>query len=105
MVVSNHAIDFLNKIGVDVYSEAFRVLRKGGYALFNFHHPSLVEGIERVKSEEVRSFWTYLRENNVLFQDEDQIREKLESVGFSVLEVMLVKDGPDQWWEVVAQKV
>jgi len=46
-----------------------------------------------------------LRKNNVLFKDEGQIRGKLKSVGFSVLEVTLVKDGPDQWWEVVAQKV
>jgi hypothetical protein len=49
-------------------------------------------------------FWKYLRDNEILFKDEDQIREELRKRGLAVEEIHLNDDRVDKWWEVVSRK-
>lgn len=103
LVVSNHAIDFLPE---QALSEAFRVLNSKGHAIFYFHSPKMLpEDLSQIKDPAVRKFWTYLREQDVLYKSEGQIKSTLESKGFCVNSVKNNQDHSDRWWEVIAQKV
>ncbi len=99
LVVSNHAIDFLPR---ESFSEAARVLSPDGYAIFYFHHPSMIKSPS--KNPKIEMFWKYLRDNEILFKDEDQIREELRKRGLAVEEIHLNDDRVDKWWEVVSRK-
>lgn len=102
LVVSNHAIDFAPRFAL---REAYRVLARGGTAIFCFHHPSMLpDDLSTVRNDTVRKYWTHLRENKVLYESEGQIRRTLEEMGYSNVEVSLGSDSMDQWWEVVANK-
>jgi SAM-dependent methyltransferase len=103
LVVSNLAIDFAPK--EEAFREAYRVLNHEGKAVFYLHHPSLLDSMEK-KDEQVQIFWTYLKDNKILFNDEVEIRNFLEKIGFRDVEVILKNDkgNRNKWWEVVALK-
>lgn len=103
LVVSNHAIDFCPQD--EAFKEAFRVLNDGGKGIFYLHHPSMLEKTEG-KDETVLVYWKYLRNENILFSTEDEIKAFLEGKGFVPLEISVKNDeiGGDKWWEVVAEK-
>src|SRR5258708_339638 len=102
LVISNHAIDFLP---TKAFNEAYRILVPKGVAIFNFHHPSMIsEDLNEIKNNNVREFWKYLRENNILFDSETRIRQTMEGAGFIVNSVNINTDTRDKWWEVELTK-
>ncbi len=98
-VISNLAIDFLPHSAI---GEASRVLKKEGDAVFHFHHPTLTDNPPVHPS--IVAFWSYLRTNNVLFQNEQQIHETLQQYGLQTHSTHIATDGIDRWWEVHAKK-
>ena len=88
LVFSNHAIDFLPD---EVYDEVARVLAPEGKVIFNFHHPSMLQGLNRMRDKNVKNLWQYLKDNGSLFETETKIRETLASHGLTVDEVKLMK--------------
>ena len=102
LVVSNHAIDFCPQ--EEAFREAYRVLNNGGKGIFYLHHPSMFE--YPPLNEEVVIFWQYLKDNHILFSNEQDIRTFLKRVGFISAEISLKTDKlkTDKWWEVVAEK-
>lgn len=102
LVVSNMGIDFLPR---EALGHASDVLTPGGKAIFHFHHPNMIpEDLTRVRNPRIKAFWTYLKERNVLFKSEVEIRASLKSVNLNVTEVAAQHDRYDTWWEVVARK-
>lgn len=86
-------------------TEVYRILTPGGIALFNFHHLDMIpKDLRSVRDERVRAFWTYLRENQILFRDETQILTRLQNVGYKDVQVGLNTDRVDKWWEISGKK-
>ncbi|MFA5750691.1 MAG: methyltransferase domain-containing protein [Candidatus Paceibacterota bacterium] len=104
LVVSNHAIDFAPH--EPSFKEAFRVLNNNSNAIFYFHHPSLLEQSDG-KDRSVMILWKYLKENSMLFENENEIKNSLKNAGFSSISVNLNsnKSKSSLWWEVVAKKI
>ncbi|MFQ5493288.1 MAG: class I SAM-dependent methyltransferase [Candidatus Dojkabacteria bacterium] len=115
VVYSNHAIDFATvseQTGpiTAALHEANRVLVPGGYAIFYFHHPEMIAtDLSAIANTSTGRYWKYLRDNSILFENEDQIRKHMSEAGFVDIEVVYFKEGNipsvgDQWWEVTARK-
>ncbi|MFA5936881.1 MAG: methyltransferase domain-containing protein [Candidatus Paceibacterota bacterium] len=102
LVISNHAIDFCPQ--ESAFKEALRVLNNNGKGIFYLHHPSMLR--EFPENETISIFWQYLKDNSILFQNEKDIKNFLEKIGFSVKEILLKNDAHkrDTWWEVVVEK-
>jgi ubiquinone/menaquinone biosynthesis C-methylase UbiE len=108
MVVSNLAIDFAP---FEAIYEAFRVLDVSGLAFFNFHHPNMIpEDINCIGHCSVKTFWSYLKENRVLYPDPCKIEYAMNYVGFRNIKVEetseldLDTNAVNYWWEVEAEK-
>lgn len=99
-VVSNLAIDLMPH---KAFAEASRVLNPQGYAIFNFHHPSLLDIMPTDDSVKL-AYWKYLKENKILFENFDQIVQTLSEKGLRVEDVERDNDGTDRWWVVLARK-
>lgn len=108
LVVSNMALDLMPK---KTFVELYRVLESGAHAILNLHHPFLIpDNINELlsnprmsKSEKsVLVFWDYLKTNDVLFKNLNEIMSAFSSVGFQVQSAKQARDpGPtDKWWEV-----
>lgn len=90
LAVSNMCLDFVGDRG---FQEVARVLEPNGTFIFTLHHPSLWKGVdlENPRSE-VASFWRYLRDQNLLFENEDRVSEELYRNGLLSLEVKLLEE-------------
>lgn len=113
LIVSSMALDFMPR---DAITEVYRTLKPGRYALVTLHHRSLIPDDldELIRNEgilgrrrnyfrrdlRVYNFWRYLRDNNILFKDADQIKDVFGEAGFRVERVEEVKFHSDIWWEV-----
>lgn len=126
IVVSNMALDFMNKTAI---KEVVRVAKKGSPAFFNFHHPALIPTnldemiaecrrkiskkvgyggkISTNKELTLKSLLhhRYLKDNSVLFQNTDQIKNSLTSYGFFVVSVCEGVSPGDRWWEADVYKI
>ncbi len=107
IVFSNMAIDFA---GIRAISEAERVLNYGGRAFFNFHHPYMLETLPYVQDPQIVDFWTYLRDNKMLFENDHQIVSSLSQIGFNSITAEYQSEREKgcgtvhHWWEVEATK-
>ncbi|MBI2029401.1 class I SAM-dependent methyltransferase [Candidatus Gottesmanbacteria bacterium] len=103
LVFSNHAIDFMPRVAIN---EAYRVLANYGIAIFYLHHPSMIpEDLNQADNKDVRGYWSYLKENNLLFSSREQINKTLQNAGFTDITVSINRDEleGEQWWEVIAK--
>lgn len=102
LVVSNHALDFMPRTA---FKDAYRVTTPGGLAILYFHHPCLIDtDLNKVKNPLIKAFWTYLKTNKVLFQNEHEIENTLTQAGFTPTEITTNSDGQDTWWETTSIK-
>lgn len=119
--ISNMALDFMPE---EAKFELFRVLKPNAPLFLNLHHPKLIpenldQEIANIKRKifqrsqrggrtrsvhkrinEVLSHHKWLRENNCLFENPNQIQNAFEQVGFTVSNINLKTDKQDVWWEV-----
>jgi len=119
--VSNMALDFIPK---EAIGELNRVLKQGASVFLNLHHEHLIPlyldyDLNRLlkKIQDKNKFkgripekWLqdfavlnhrkYLRDNNILYKSEKQIREIFGQNDFKVLRATEATDGKDKWWEV-----
>jgi len=110
LIISNMALDFMPD---SAKKEVYRVLKPGGHALINLHHPFLIpDNIDdllnnRKLKEGCRirlEFWKYLKEHGILFESSEKIRGTFTNYGFTVDKIAEVGDGRDKWWEVELNK-
>lgn len=119
IVISNMAFDFMLP---QALPELYQIVKPGGAAFLNLHHPSLVNyDIDREKHKLMRSLrgkktipvqkalqlavyshHKYLRDNRLLFETPDQIVEAFGTAGFEVKQVRIKSDTDNfnKWWEV-----
>lgn len=106
LAVSNMALDLMPK---KAFTELYRVLKSGAHSILNLHHPFLIpDNIDEMmlspklgKSEKsILDFWEYLRINDVLFRNPDEIINSLSNIGFQVEKAKQATDLNDKWWEV-----
>lgn len=109
LAFSNMAIDFMP---AEAKGELRRVLKSNSLVHLNLHHPSLKdEDIEELLSEarkrklttnekQVLAFWKYLKDNQILFRDEQEIESTFIACGFDVKQVKSRKSPSGKWWEV-----
>ena len=111
LVLSNMALDFMPEIAID---ELYRVVKPNGHVFINLHHPDLIpENLDellnnkKLKKQErsVYEFWKFLRDNDKLLQDPDEIRTKFFSRGFRIIRLNEATDNRDKWWEVDLVKI
>ena len=104
--VSNMALDFMPENAI---SELHRVLKPNAHALVGLHHPVLIpDDLEKLLEDpvikqnvrDVLNFWKYLKDNNILFTNPNEIRNRFEKHGFIVKRVRETHDEHDKWWEV-----
>lgn len=119
--LSNMALDFMPE---NARKELFRVLRNGAPVFLNLHHLSglssnidyLLKKLQRrmirkmqfggkpSKSQEQRlsvlKHDKFLRDNNVLFSNPQDIRKAFEKYGFVVTSIEEAQNDIDKWWEV-----
>ncbi len=101
IVTSNHAVDFFEEMA---FTEAHRVLRTGGRAIFYFHHPDLLILKDTLSVKETtRIFWEYLSRNQILFETPEEIDATLSPL-FRIDDISMASDSKDKWWEVVLSK-
>lgn len=109
-VFSNMALDFM---GEGAISEIYRILKFGGFAEINLHHPDMFpDNLEDLltrrkisKSERtVLEYWTYLKRNNILTTTSDELKRRFIREGFIVKKVDEACDSIDKWWEVSIRK-
>lgn len=120
-VVSNMAFDFMLPEGL---LELNRITKPDAPIFLNLHHPSLVRydietNLAKVKrqinnelkftkkrsdklrlNQAVLLHHEHLRDNRLLFETEDQIREYFSRGNFDVLIAEIKSDLADKWWEV-----
>jgi len=102
LIISNHSIDFIPNRD-NAIKEVFRVLSKNGSIIFNFHHKDMIKNPSN-KTEKVKEYWKYLRENNLLFDSKIKIYNYLEKFGFKDIKVEEKSDNNDKWWMICAKK-
>ncbi len=103
MLVSNMALDFMPP---QTLAECARVLHPSGSVLLNLHHPSMkVESSMMAARPSVQAFWEHLKENHVLFENTDQIADRLSQVGLTPQVIEEQSDQRDVWWHVSATKM
>lgn len=108
LAVSNMALDFMPG---EARRELPRVLAPGAPVYLNLHHPSLLEkGIKDLRQKAEKkgltvgerknlSFWQHLKDNQILFQNQEQIRETF-CKDFTIQRIEEGADEKDKWWEV-----
>jgi len=108
LVISNLAIDFM---GRDALSEAMRVMSPDGAGIFFFHHPHMIrDGFETDKkvSDATRIVWKYLKDNNLLYENEGEIKSEMATHGLEVVNLLKSEydslSRSDTWWEVQVKK-
>lgn len=110
LVVSSMALDFM---GEEAIPEVYRVLRPGGKAEINLHHPNLIpndldELLKRrkiTKTEKViLEYWSFLKRNHILTSNSETLRARFENYGFEVENLAEAQDDKDTWWEVSLKK-
>jgi len=110
LVISSMALDFM---GVEAIPEVYRVLKPGGRAEINLHHPNLIpEDLDQLlarrqipKAERtVLEYWAYLREKGILTNDSHILRERFIQYGLYVEKLIESHDNHDTWWEVSLKK-
>lgn len=119
IVISNMAFDFMLP---QALPELYRIIKPGGAAFLNLHHPSLVNyDIKQKLHKLMRSFRCkkiipeqkelqlavyryhgYLRDKRILFETEDQIVEVFTTAGFEIKQIEVESDAHNlnKWWEV-----
>jgi ubiquinone/menaquinone biosynthesis C-methylase UbiE len=119
--ISNMAFDFMLPEGL---AELYRVSKQGAFVFLTLHHQSLLnydidnklrkltrninhkaqgQGHinERTKLQlGVYLYHVYLRDNKMLFETKDQIREFFNAGGFDTKRIDVKSDPADKWWEV-----
>lgn len=110
LVVSSMALDFM---GEEAIPEVHRVLKPGGRAEINLHHPNLIpKDLDQLlvrrkipKAERtVLEYWLYLREQEVLTSDPELLRGRFVKNGLAVEKLVEAHDSHDTWWEVSLRK-
>lgn len=107
IVISNLAIDFA---GLGAMHEAHRILTQNGRAFFHFHHPAMLENMNDINEPQVCAYWSYLRDNQILFSSAEEINLRLSNIGFvpTLIKERVQFDRKDNcnhyWWEVEATK-
>lgn len=108
LAVSNMALDFMPE---EARRELLRVLTPSAQVYLNLHHPSLIEeGVKDLrqkaekkgltfKERKTLSFWQHLKDNQILFQNQEQIRETFYK-DFIIQRIGEGADKEDKWWEV-----
>lgn len=119
---SNLAIDFMPK---NTLHEFRRVIQEGAPISVNLHHPDIITPpgindellrLQRKIGQQKKyhkplnikdqmalvalKHKVYLRENDILFQDEDQIERTFTAAGFAIQDIRLNRSLYDKWWEV-----
>jgi ubiquinone/menaquinone biosynthesis C-methylase UbiE len=97
LAVSNHAIDFLPDFA---FFEVARVLKPNRPFIFYFHHPSMLDSVDRVKNDQVREFWSELIESKKLFDSPERIEKTLATAGLVVDDIKICGNDVDQWWQI-----
>lgn len=114
MAVSNMALDFMPRGAID---ELHRVMRPDSTALVNLHHTDLIPqdldqrmamSIYSKRAKATFKFWGYLRDNDLLCKNEDDVVQMFGDTKFKVEGITLAQEPavdtrtrPDKWWEVV----
>lgn len=109
MVVSNHAVDML-RADQPSFQQALghvaRVLRPDGLIYFQYHHASLFDGLcdhYEGKGGPQQQFYNP-GVPNPFYGDVGSIEQDLAAASLAAVDVRLVNDGTDQWWEVEAMR-
>ena len=102
IVISNHSIDFIPNRD-RAFQEVLRVMSNKGIVIFNFHHKDILNNLPD-KSNNVKKYWNYLKENNLLFDSEAKINSYLEKFGYKDINIEEKTDKKDKWWMICAKK-
>lgn len=110
--ISSLAVDFMLP-REKTFAEITRVLRPGAHAHFNLHHRDMIpDDIDDLVTkrnltrheQEVYPWWKYLKDNDVLFENADDIAAAFEPHGFTIDTIQTNSQGPHIWWEVDMRK-
>lgn len=101
LAISNLAIDFAPK---NALKEVSRILAPQGKIVINFHHPILYTKNTNNSSMEVKKFISHIKENRILYANEEDIKYNMLKSGFNNISVSLETDKFDKWWMVSARK-
>lgn len=63
------------------------------------------DDLYRIKDKNVMNFWSYLKEEKVLFQTEEEIKIFFEKIWFLILGISLESDTNDIWWSARLKKI